>query len=141
MLAIERRGFAANLGAGRKAPCRVATTGNITLSGTQTIDGVAVEPDDRVLVKDQTNGLNAVYVVKTSDWQLASDFNQRGDVVKGSFVFITEGTSNLLTDWYVTTSGRPWPGREAIAFAQYSPPLVTGAAVWAGGQVLSLIHI
>ena len=33
-----------------KAPVRVATTANITLSGEQTIDGVAVVEHDRVLV-------------------------------------------------------------------------------------------
>ena len=32
-----------------KAPCRVATTANITLSGAQTIDGVAITTE-RVLV-------------------------------------------------------------------------------------------
>ena len=38
-----------------KAPVRVASTANVTLSGTQTIDGVAVVVDDRVLLKDQTD--------------------------------------------------------------------------------------
>jgi hypothetical protein len=39
-----------------KAPARVATTGsNITLSGLQTIDGIALAAGDRVLVKDQTD--------------------------------------------------------------------------------------
>ena len=37
-----------------KGAVRVATTANITLSGTQTIDGVAVIAGDRVLVKDQS---------------------------------------------------------------------------------------
>ena len=36
------------------AACRVATTANITLSGTQTIDGVSIVADERVLVKDQS---------------------------------------------------------------------------------------
>jgi hypothetical protein len=139
MLAIERRGFAANLGSGRKAPCRVATTANLTLVGEQTIDGVAVVADERVLVKNQTNGFNAVYVCKTSDWQLASDFNQRGDVTKGSFVFVTDGTVNAETDWYVSTSGRPWPGREAIQFQQYTPAgSVTRHAASTGTQAFSL---
>ena len=40
----------------------VATTANITLSGTQTIDGIAVSADDRVLVKDQSTGSqNGIY--------------------------------------------------------------------------------
>jgi hypothetical protein len=33
---------------------RAATTGNITLSGEQTVDGVAVVAGDRVLVKSQS---------------------------------------------------------------------------------------
>ena len=37
-----------------KQSCIVATTGNITLSGTQTIDGISVTATKRVLVKDQT---------------------------------------------------------------------------------------
>jgi len=45
-----------------KAPVRVGTTANITLSAAQTIDGVAVVADDRVLVKDQTDGTeNGIY--------------------------------------------------------------------------------
>jgi hypothetical protein len=141
MLAIERRGFAANLGAGRKAPCRVATTGPITLVGEQTIDGVAVVADERVLVKDQANtSQNAAYICKTGDWELASDFNQRGDVVKGSFVFVTDGTTNGQTEWYVSTSGRPWPGREAIAFSQYiTATAASRYAVTTGSQAYTLV--
>ena len=37
-----------------KESVKVATTANITLSGTQTIDGVAVSADERVLVKNQS---------------------------------------------------------------------------------------
>src|SRR5688572_16983536 len=37
-----------------KVPCLVATTANITLSGAQTIDDIAVVAGNRVLVKDQT---------------------------------------------------------------------------------------
>lgn len=47
-----------------KAPVRAATTANITLSGAQTIDAVAVVADDRVLVKNQTDGTeNGIYCV------------------------------------------------------------------------------
>ena len=38
-----------------KAPCRVGAVSNISLTGTQTIDGVAVVAGDRVLVMGQTN--------------------------------------------------------------------------------------
>ena len=36
-----------------KLSCKVATTGNITLSGEQTIDGISIVAGDRVLVKHQ----------------------------------------------------------------------------------------
>lgn len=45
----RRNGLLGELGI--KKPVRVATTANITLSGLQTIDGVTVVEDDRVLVK------------------------------------------------------------------------------------------
>jgi hypothetical protein len=50
-----------------KASVRVATSGsNITLSGTQTVDGVALSVGNRVLVKDQTTtSQNGIYVVSS----------------------------------------------------------------------------
>jgi len=47
-----------------KGSARAATTGPIALSGTPTIDGVALAPGDRVLVKDQANPAeNGIYQV------------------------------------------------------------------------------
>lgn len=77
-----------------KAPCRVATTANITLSGLQTIDGVTVAADDRVLVKSQTNAVqNGIYLADTGSWQRAVDFNGPRDVVQGTLVLVTAGSS------------------------------------------------
>jgi len=76
-----------------KAPCRVATTVNITLSGEQTIDGVAVVADDRVLVKNQTTGAdNGIYTAATGTWQRAKDFDGTGDIVQGTRVYVHSGT-------------------------------------------------
>jgi hypothetical protein len=54
---------------------RVATTENITLSGTQSIDGVALITSDRVLVKNQNiAGQNGIYTVQTGAWiRVAAD--------------------------------------------------------------------
>src|SRR6056300_1354726 len=50
-----------------KQSVKVATTGNIALSGTQTVDGVALSVGDRILVKDQTTASeNGIYVVASS---------------------------------------------------------------------------
>lgn len=120
-ITIDREGFLANAVLPHKGPCRVATTVNVTLSGVQVIDGVTVESEDRVLVKDQTNtSQNAIYIVKSAEWELALDFDQRDHVVQGTRVFINQGTVNALTEWYVTTTGRPIPGRQAISFSQLS---------------------
>jgi len=76
-----------------KGPCLVATTANITLSGQQTIDGVAVVSGDRVLVKNQTDAKqNGIWYVDTGDWKRAADFSRVDDVVKGTRVVVTDGT-------------------------------------------------
>src|SRR5258708_22563853 len=76
MAAIDRRGsLASEVGRAIKAPCLVATTANIVLSGVQTIDGVTVgNGAQRVLVKNQTDQItNGIYLPNTGTWTLAPD--------------------------------------------------------------------
>lgn len=58
--------FTAELSSGTytdwKSAVRVATVTNISLSGLQTIDDVVLAEGDRILVKDQTNGVEMVYI-------------------------------------------------------------------------------
>lgn len=83
-----------------KNPVKCATTANITLSGTQTIDGVSVIAGDRVLVKDQTDAEdNGIYVVSASAWSRSTDANDDGsdanannDVTVGMSMYIEGGT-------------------------------------------------
>ena len=51
-----------------KQSCIVATTGNITLSGTQTIDGISVTATKRVLVKEQTDASEKGSSVCAEEW-------------------------------------------------------------------------
>lgn len=100
-----------------KAPCRVATTANITLSGEQTIDGVAVVSGDRVLVKDQTTTTeNGIYVAATSAWSRAVDFDGFRDVVQGTLVAVANGTANADTFWRVTSANPITIGTTSITF-------------------------
>jgi phage-related tail fiber protein len=88
-----------------KPPVRVATTGAITLSGLQTIDGVALADSDRVLVKDQADQTtNGLYSATTGDWPRTLDCNGNRDIVKGSLVFVNEGSTLTKTIWAVTAS-------------------------------------
>ncbi len=80
-----------------KAPCMVATAGsNITLSGVQMIDGVAVgNHSERVLVKDQSVATqNGIYIAGTGAWVLAADFTSNNNVALGTMVLVTSGNTN-----------------------------------------------
>ena len=77
-----------------KRAVRVATTANITLSGTQTIDGIAVVAGDRVLVKDQsTSSQNGIYVVAAGAWTRALDADASSELA-GAMVAVDLGTAN-----------------------------------------------
>jgi hypothetical protein len=86
-----------------KEPVKVATTENITLSGAQTIDDIAVTTGDRILVKNQTNPVENGYynVVDPGAWTRATDM-EVGDTVAGYAVVVQEGTINEDTAWIVT---------------------------------------
>lgn len=102
---------------GIKAPVRIATTANITLSAEQTIDGVACVTGDRVLVKDQTDeSENGIWVVDTGDWSRAQDFDGAYDAVTGSLMCVTAGTVNGATIWRVSTTGAITIGSTDIEF-------------------------
>lgn len=110
---------------GIKAPCLVATTAAITLSGTQTIDGVAVVAGDRVLVKDQTSSVdNGIYVVDTGAWSRAADCDGPYDLANGTLVKVNSGTANSGF-WYVSGTDPITVGTSAITFGMAS----TGLAV------------
>ncbi|TIQ25056.1 hypothetical protein [Mesorhizobium sp.] len=118
-----------------KGPCRVATTANITLSGAQTIDGVAVVADDRVLVKDQTSASeNGIYVADTGTWRRSKDFNKTRDIRKGTMAVVAGGTlgSGL---WQITTADPISVGTSNIAFQLVNPDSSTFVTL-AGTQTL-----
>ena len=104
-----------------KQSVRVATTANITLSGTQTIDGVVLVAGDRVLVKNQTTGSqNGIYVVAAGSWSRSTDADTDSEVNAGMFAFVEEGTANADTGWVMTTNSPTTLGTTALAFAQFS---------------------
>lgn len=77
-----------------KRSVRVATTANITLSGAQTIDGIAVVAGDRVLVKDQTTtAANGIYVASATAWTRAADADTASELA-GALVNVDLGTVN-----------------------------------------------
>lgn len=112
---------AARSGLDVKASVKVATTADITLSGTQTIDGVAVSAGDRVLVKDQSPGSeNGIYVVAAGAWSRAADADADAEVTSGMFTFVEQGTVNADDGYVLTTDGTITVGSTALTFTQFS---------------------
>lgn len=82
-------------GTQRKEPVAFATTGNITLSGTQTVDGVASGDGLRALVKDKTNPAeNGIWITNSAGaWTRATDADSEAELL-GSTVYVLGGTDN-----------------------------------------------
>ena len=104
-----------------KESVRVATTANITLSGTQTIDGVSVVAGDRVLVKNQTSAAeNGIYVVAAGAWSRAEDADEPAELNAGTFVFVEEGTTNADSGFVVSSNNPITIGTDAMNWVQFS---------------------
>ncbi|KAF2410507.1 Phage tail-collar fibre protein [Pseudomonas antarctica] len=95
-----------------------ATTANITLSGTQSIDGVLLTSDARVLVKNQTAAKdNGLYIVSTAGtWKRAQDADASVKVTPGLFVSVETGTSNGDSVWQLVTDAPIVLGTTALVF-------------------------
>lgn len=107
-------GYSGDLGV--KTPVRVATTTAITLSGLQTVDSIVLVANDRVLVKDQADlTTNGIYIVGTSAWSRAPDFDGARDAMTGTEVVIAEGT-DAGRFYFLTTANPVLFGTSDITF-------------------------
>lgn len=92
-------------GRSHKEPCRAATTGDIVLSGTQTVDGVVLSINDRVLVKDQAApAQNGVYIVAAGAWTRADDFDDAAKIAPGLVIPVADGNANADSVWQLATA-------------------------------------
>lgn len=95
-----------------------ATTGPVTLSGLQTVDGVALTAGARVLVKDQAAAKdNGVYqVVAGGAWMRSADADASAKVTPGMLVLVERGTVNADSAWQLVTDAPITLGVTALAF-------------------------
>ena len=116
-----------------KASCVAATTANITLSGTQTVDGVALIAGDRCLVKDQTLSQdNGIYLVAAGAWTRATVMDTWAEV-PGAFTFIEQGTLYADTGWVCTSNAGGTLGTTPITWVQFA-----GVGSYTAGTGLTL---
>lgn len=102
-------------------PVVVASTGSLTLSGEQTIDGVLTS-GTRVLVKDNTAAQNGVYITAAGAWSRATDFDAAAEIVPGATFFVSSGTTQTGTLW-VQNNTVTTVGTDPITFGQVNSPL------------------
>lgn len=96
-------GFSGSLAV--KQPVRLATLVDIVLEGLIAIDGIVPAEGDRVLVKAQaTPSQNGIYIASTGVWSRAADFDATGKAVKGTQVWVTDGTTQAGTLWIVSAA-------------------------------------
>ena len=119
-----------------KAAVIAATTANITLSGAQTIDGIAIVAGDRVLVKNQTAPAeNGIYVAAAGAWARSTDMDVWAEF-PGAFTFVTTGTDYADTGWVCTSDAGGTLGTTAVTWSQFS-----GAGQYTAGEGLDLTGV
>ena len=127
-----------------KDSVRVATTADITLSGSQTIDGVSVVAGNRVLVKDQTTASeNGIYVAASGAWSRSSDADNTdntSEVTSGMFTFVEEGSVNANAGFILQTTGDITLDTTDLSFAQFTGAgqISAGTGLVKSGNTLSI---
>jgi len=127
-----------------KDSCVAATTGNITISTAlnngDTLDGVTLSTNDRVLVKDQsTASQNGIYIVGSSPAR-ADDLAAGADAA-GMFTFVEQGSVNADNGFVCTSNkGSAVVGTNNLTFAQFSGAgqITAGDGLDKSGNTLSV---
>ncbi len=94
-------------------PVQAVATSNITLSGTQTVDGYALTEGSLCLCTAQTESTNnGPWEVKTGAWVRPTDF-ATGNVVKARKVAVINGNVNAKSEWLLVTNSSVTVGTTA----------------------------
>jgi phage-related tail fiber protein len=98
-----------------------ASTANVAaLTGTMTIDGIALVAGDRVLLKDQTTtSQNGVYVVAAGAWTRAIDMSTWAEHIS-AYLFVEKGTTNADIGFLCTVDAGGTLDTTAITFVQFN---------------------
>lgn len=126
----------------------------LTNSGTQTaltIDSIVLSLNERVLVKDQSAGLqNGIYTVTnvgsaSTNWILTratdADNSPSSEITGGVFTFVEEGTTNSDAGFVCSTDGAITIGTTAINFVQFSGAgqITAGNGLTKTGNIIDVV--
>ncbi|MFO0911447.1 MAG: hypothetical protein U0795_00700 [Pirellulales bacterium] len=126
-----RKSYVDNLiyGLAWKDAVRAHASANITLSGLQTIDGVVLVANDRVLVSGQTTAAqDGIYLAASGAWTRTADCPV-GETLGGITVHVREGTLHANKTYTVTNEG-------VVNTDGWSVALIAGGAIPIAGDGL-----
>jgi hypothetical protein len=136
------------LDTGYFAPCKVATTGPITLSGLQAIDGITLVGGDRVLVWQQTNATtNGIYAASSGNWVRTTDANGNEQFFDGMRVAIAQGAIFTAQSFQCTCTDDPvqvgiseltFETDSALQAAQQTATSTSSVAVGTGSKTFGI---
>ena len=129
-----------------KDSVKATTTANGTLSSAfangQTIDGVSLSTNDRILLKNQNTATeNGIYTVNASGAPTRADDLATGADAAGAFVFVEQGTVNAENGFVCTSNkGSAVVGSNNLTFAQFSGAgqIIAGNGLDKSGNTLSV---
>jgi len=108
-----------------------ASIADITLSGTQVLDGVPVEPGWRVLVRKQAQAnLNGIYIVASGAWSRAPDADSSAKVTSALTVAVERGNVYADTVWTLTNDTAIVLGVTALNFELLSATAKEGVGTY-----------
>lgn len=115
----------------------VGATLTASSNGALVVDGHTLNVGDRVLVKNQTSGVqNGIYTVTatgdvSNPWVLTratdADNNPTGEMSYGDFTFVQQGSTNAGFGYIVNTSGTITLGTTPISYVQFNAGQVVTA--------------
>ena len=104
-------------------PADLATTTNLSYPfvGIIQVDGINVESNNRILIKNQNlKKQNGIYIASSSTWNRSADFNNINNIKVGSFVFVKNGNINKNSGFVFNTSNFTTLDTDDINFVQFS---------------------
>jgi hypothetical protein len=126
----------------------VGATLTASANGALTVDGVAVAPNDRIVVKNQSageqNGFYFVYAAGSSSapWALKrdTDADTAAKLTGGAAAFVVNGTTNAGCAFFLDTSDPITIGTTALVFGQLPDQTVAGTGLARSGNTLSVSY-
>jgi hypothetical protein len=124
-----------------KPSANALAASNITLSGTQTVDGVALAAGMRCLATGQaTASQNGLWVVASGAWVRPTDFAS-GSTQQGSYVFIEAGTAYGSSGWFMSGGAAVTVDTSSQTWTQFSGAgeITAGTGLVKTGNTLSVV--